>query len=735
MVIEEPGQCEVGDVKAEAGVEGDAAEGDEDDDLDDDFPLEISFRNDPVEAREIFENIRNSESTVKNHEVEYSVKPEEPFCVERSEELLANNYVSFDARWREQNATEYDMDNQDIIFVRKINVLREQRQVEPLSHEKFELVMDALEKNSYFKKLGTRKEEDPNAVCCVCIDGETDDQNQIIFCDLCNIAVHQDCYGVPYVPAGEWYCRRCTLSPTVSVKCILCGRGGGAFKQTSDGQWVHVICTIWINETCFGNPIFMEPVQNTERAIEVRKNLKCVVCREKVGACIQCSFGTCARAFHVACAVRAKEFEMVTEEVDENSDVVIRKAFCPEHCSSKEIRERTKKMLLRKKGLQFDLKPEAPEVISISIVDILPERIEAIAAEYEVASIDDIVGYWKYRREQRLGMPLLRSLQKAMKKMMRDGEGDKIDDEEYDTDEGSVAEDDSVEDDQSQAESNVETLETESTESLGTEVHSVDQEDDTLPEIEQLKRVHKYTSMLRDRAKLKFELTDVKLKIFMKQTSSGNQLRERLQATIEQLVEKDSTEVFTQPVSEADVPGYRSVIKKPMDLSKMQSKIEEGLYATCSEFMADFKRMISNCKFFNQHNEFYLNYAALYEKDCKPILDQMQLEEKDTDPEVLQEMNPQPSACPRPDQKEPKKEPVVSTPSRSMKRRISIDEADPTRVKKNVKQNDGGLVQSSLYKFFSRDLPAVPSTENDENGSPRSPLTPSRRSRRTGART
>lgn len=32
---------------------------------------------------------------------------------------------------------------------------------------------------------------DQDALCCICSNGEVDNLNQIIFCDLCNIAVHQ----------------------------------------------------------------------------------------------------------------------------------------------------------------------------------------------------------------------------------------------------------------------------------------------------------------------------------------------------------------------------------------------------------------------------------------------------------------------------------------------------------------------------------------------------------------
>ena len=42
-------------------------------------------------------------------------------------------------------------------------------------------------------------------MCAVCTDGATYDYNEILFCEKCNIAVHQDCYGIERVPSGDWY--------------------------------------------------------------------------------------------------------------------------------------------------------------------------------------------------------------------------------------------------------------------------------------------------------------------------------------------------------------------------------------------------------------------------------------------------------------------------------------------------------------------------------------------------
>ena len=49
-----------------------------------------------------------------------------------------------------------------------------------------------------------RVEEDMDAHCEVCGDGDVAHNNQIVFCEYCNVAVHQLCYGVDKIPEGDW---------------------------------------------------------------------------------------------------------------------------------------------------------------------------------------------------------------------------------------------------------------------------------------------------------------------------------------------------------------------------------------------------------------------------------------------------------------------------------------------------------------------------------------------------
>ena len=44
--------------------------------------------------------------------------------------------------------------------------------------------------------------EDEEALCAVCSGGLSAAPNLIVFCERCDIAVHQRCYGVDDIPAG-----------------------------------------------------------------------------------------------------------------------------------------------------------------------------------------------------------------------------------------------------------------------------------------------------------------------------------------------------------------------------------------------------------------------------------------------------------------------------------------------------------------------------------------------------
>ncbi|KAH9731583.1 Histone-lysine N-methyltransferase ATX5 [Citrus sinensis] len=140
--------------------------------------------------------------------------------------------------------------------------------------------------------------------CAICRWVEDWDYNKIIICNRCQIAVHQECYGVTDVQDfTSWVCRACEM-PNAERKCCLCPVRGGALKPTDvQTLWVHVTCAWFRPEIGFLNHEKMEPATGILR-IPTNLFLKsCIICKQTHGSCTQCC--KCATYFHAMCASRA----------------------------------------------------------------------------------------------------------------------------------------------------------------------------------------------------------------------------------------------------------------------------------------------------------------------------------------------------------------------------------------------------------------------------------------------
>jgi PHD-zinc-finger like domain len=144
------------------------------------------------------------------------------------------------------------------------------------------------------------------------------------------IMVMVECYGVPYIPEGQWLCRVCHVAPRDPPQCIFCPNEGGALKQTVDSSWGHLLCALWVPETDVANHIFMEPIEGVDRIPKSRWKLICYICG-KPGACIQCANKSCYLAFHVSCARRAKLSIKFIGPMS-NLERSQMKGYCDKHC-------------------------------------------------------------------------------------------------------------------------------------------------------------------------------------------------------------------------------------------------------------------------------------------------------------------------------------------------------------------------------------------------------------------
>ncbi|KAI8938083.1 hypothetical protein NX059_005754 [Plenodomus lindquistii] len=266
---------------------------------------------------------------------------------------------------------EYDMDEQDDAWLEALNHQRDKESLQSIKPAIFEATVTQIEKEWHALEKRIPKPnpkppqthrprsssaaavngepagqgEEQDTKCAICDDGDCENTNAIVFCDGCDLAVHQECYGVPFIPEGQWLCRRCQLvgrGTPISEQppCIFCPNLDGAFKQTTTMKWAHLLCAMWIPEVSLGNATFQEPVQDVEKVPKTRWKLSCYICKQKMGACIQCGHKSCFEAFHVTCARKARLcLRMKSSQSTNAQDGTVLKAYCDRHTPSDWRRE------------------------------------------------------------------------------------------------------------------------------------------------------------------------------------------------------------------------------------------------------------------------------------------------------------------------------------------------------------------------------------------------------------
>ncbi|XP_078677590.1 peregrin-like isoform X14 [Branchiostoma floridae x Branchiostoma belcheri] len=511
---------------------------------------------------------------------------------------------------------EYDMDEEDYAWLEMVNDKRKGDNMPPVSQEVFETLMDRLEKESYFESQSSGKGDpssyiDEDAVCSICQDGECQNSNVILFCDMCNLAVHQECYGVPYIPEGQWLCRRCLQSPSRAVDCVLCPNKGGAFKQTDDARWAHVVCALWIPEVCFANTVFLEPIDSIDHIPTARWKLTCYICKQRgVGACIQCHKANCYTAFHVTCAQHAglyMKMEPVRETGVNGTSISVRKtAYCDVHTpqgwdrtrhmmseededvpkgmsakKAKKFKEEKSRQKMRKARKMLAEKRSAMPVVSVPYIpsnnsSSLPtvrvsKIVSRVSLQQKQKFFQRLHSYWMLKRQSRNGVPLLRRLQ-AHHQSQRNKEWKE---------------------------------ESEKHRALKEQLQYWQRLR------HDLERARLLVELIRKREKLKREQVKVsQLAMEMRLTPFLFLLRR----TLEQLEEKDAGKIFSEPVPLDEVPDYLEYIKEPMDFATMRTKVEGHQYRSLDDFERDFELIIRNCMTYNAKDTIFYR-AALRMRD------------------------------------------------------------------------------------------------------------------------
>ncbi|NXD77670.1 BRPF3 protein, partial [Halcyon senegalensis] len=514
---------------------------------------------------------------------------------------------------------EYDMDEEDLAWLEMVNEKRRDDGYGMVSADTFELLVDRLEKESYLESRNNGAQQsliDEDAFCCVCMDDECHNSNVILFCDICNLAVHQECYGVPYIPEGQWLCRCCLQSPSRPVDCVLCPNKGGAFKQTNDGRWAHVVCAIWIPEVCFANTVFLEPIEGINNIPPARWKLTCYICKRKgMGAAIQCHKVNCYTAFHVTCAQRAGLFmkiEPMRETGINGTTFTVRKtAYCESHSppgtvkkgapatsregqedpvkeeGEEEANRGPSKVSLKKNQVKLKqkIKKEPGDVTSgrssvpmVTVTQIPSYRLNKICSGLSLQRKNQFMqrlhNYWLLKRQARNGVPLIRRLHSHLQSQ-RNGEQKEQDEK----------------------------------------TSAVKEELKYWQKLRHdLERARLLIELIRKREKLKREQVKVQQAAMELQLTPFTVL---LRTTLDLLQEKDAAQIFAEPVNldEASlfpkgVPDYLEFISNPMDFSTMRRKLESHLYRTLDEFEEDFNLIVTNCMRYNAKDTIFHRAAV-----------------------------------------------------------------------------------------------------------------------------
>ncbi|GAA5870797.1 hypothetical protein JCM1840_006807 [Sporobolomyces johnsonii] len=525
---------------------------------------------------------------------------------------------------------EYDMDEQDQVWLDAVNADRKKDGIAPVAYEVFEIVMDKIEKEwfdltkSIPKKTNAVPTEDSK--CAICDDGECENSNAIVFCDGCNLAVHQDCYGVPYIPEGQWLCRKCTVSPDKPVNCVLCPNSYGAFKQTTTGHWGHLLCGIWIPETGVSNTVYMEPIDGVETIPKSRWKLVCYLCKKRVGACIQCANRNCYTAYHVTCA-REYGLSLKMKQGTERGEL---RSYCDKHgevqgdyfANSRAASPAPGRLAPKGKApppvaassstssdllkLTFKLPKKSSKSKSAraykktftSGPPVVPafifEKIMGYIAKIKIVSKKEFVNlvcrYWSLKREARRGAPLLKRIH------------------------------------------------LEPWTASATSRQQNDQDKAKKLELirllrNDLEKVRMLTEQVRKREKKKLDRAQLVKSVVDEFVFPKDKA---MRSALDSIMALDKQQYFAKPVDRHDVPDYHDIIKCPMDWSTMSSKLDRHEYLSASDFQGDVHLVINNARRYNKPGTPVHRAAVKLLELIEPFLSDLDaLDDHLSDPSVL----------------------------------------------------------------------------------------------------
>ncbi|KIO29102.1 hypothetical protein M407DRAFT_6452 [Tulasnella calospora MUT 4182] len=483
------------------------------------------------------------------------------------------------------NQVEYDMDEQDQEWLDAMNRERKKEQMDQVTYEIFEVIMDRLEKEWFdLMKLIPKPDmalPSEDSSCAICDDGEAENSNAILFCDGCNLAVHQDCYGVPYIPEGQWLCRKCTVSPENPVSCLLCPNEGGAFKQTNRGEWAHLLCSIWIPEVTLGNAFIMEPIESIENIPKSRWKLHKLLMAMKSlpGQDDQPLRAFCEK--HLPKQLKElREAEAASPqpsttadslkptESEEQQEIETQPPESPSHDPNNAAVKSARAHSSKFSGIG------GPPLVPNLIIERILSYIHKTRILKKPIFVIAVAKYWSLKRESRRGAPLLKRLH----------------------------------------------LEPWTASSMSRQ----QTDEEKAKKLENLIRLRKDLEKVRMLAELTRKREKEKLRSAqMMQEFVANFLfpfNASLKKILVEVISYDKAHQFRHPVSPNEVPTYYEIVKRPMCWSAIQEKLDTLEYCDAQDFKDDCNLVLENVMLFHPSTTAIHRSAAKIKAAIEPVL-------------------------------------------------------------------------------------------------------------------
>ena len=171
------------------------------------------------------------------------------------------------------------------------------------------------EVSSNLADVSTVPKKTEKLVCGICLESVSTEEDELVECDWCGITVHEGCYGSTEESVSEdrsdsdtetepWFCDACKAK--CEGHCELCPVKGGILKQTDSGQWVHLVCALYVPGVGFRDVDKLQNVVIDEISSSRWGSRRCILCEDqrfsKTGICIECDAGMCKTYFHAMCA-------------------------------------------------------------------------------------------------------------------------------------------------------------------------------------------------------------------------------------------------------------------------------------------------------------------------------------------------------------------------------------------------------------------------------------------------